>query len=133
VIAYWDEVERDRVDWPQATAWWTDLGRATGSAGVGLRLMDVDAGRLSVPVHIHSREEELVFVLAGADLASTGHPTRIGHSLRAGEEGLTYLAYGTREPNDICYYPRSNKIFLRGVGLIARLEPLDYKDGEPDD
>ena len=59
--------------------------------------------------------------------------TRIGHSLRAGPEGLTYLAYGTREPNDICYYPRSNKVFLRGVGLIARLEPLDYGDGEPED
>jgi uncharacterized cupin superfamily protein len=44
---------------------------------------------------------------------------------------MTYLAYGTREPNDITYYPRSNKIFFRGVGLIARLENLDYSDGEP--
>ena len=44
---------------------------------------------------------------------------------------MTYLAYGTREPNDVCYYPRSNKIFWRGLGLIARLEPLDYSDGEP--
>ena len=44
---------------------------------------------------------------------------------------MTYLAYGTREPNDICWYPRSNKVFLRGVGVIARLELLDYHDGEP--
>ena len=57
--------------------------------------------------------------------------TRISHCLRAGEQGLTYLAYGTREPNDICYYPRSNKVFFRGIGLIARLEALDYFDGEP--
>ena len=49
----------------------------------------------------------------------------------AGEQGLTYLAYGTKDPNDVCYYPRSNKIFWRGFGLIARLEPLDYLDGEP--
>jgi uncharacterized cupin superfamily protein len=41
---------------------------------------------------------------------------------------LIYLAYGTRDPNDIAYYPRSNKIFFRGVGLIARLDSLDYDD-----
>jgi len=312
VIAHWDEVERARVDWrPAAAGWWTDLGRAAGSVGVGLRLMDVDPGRLSVPVHIHSREEEVVFVLAGAGWSWQGekkHPigtgdcivyaadtdphaleagdgglralvfgtreqsdisylprtgrghvgrfwfeitwgerpeedpaeapmidsvrppnivqldavvegdedgawaelgraagalrtglnwvrlppgrraapphchsaeeeifvvldgdgvlelwptpaahrlrgdvqredhvvgaghvvsrppaTRIAHSLRAGDGRLTYLAYGTREPSDVCYYPRSNKIFWRGVGLIARLEPLDYDDGEADD
>jgi uncharacterized cupin superfamily protein len=58
--------------------------------------------------------------------------TRIAHSLHAGPEGLTYLAYGTRESNDITYYPRSNKIFFRGVGLIARLRSLEYDDGELD-
>jgi uncharacterized cupin superfamily protein len=43
---------------------------------------------------------------------------------------MRYLAYGTREPNDIAYYPRSNKIYFRGVGVMARLEKLDYWDGE---
>ena len=61
--------------------------------------------------------------------ASTG----VAHYFRAGPEGMTFLAYGTREPNDVCYYPRSNKIYWRGVGLIARLEPLEYDDGEPED
>ena len=60
-------------------------------------------------------------------LASSG----IAHGIRAGEPGLTYLAYGTRNPGDVCYYPRSNKIYFRGLGLIARLEDLDYDDGEP--
>jgi uncharacterized cupin superfamily protein len=46
---------------------------------------------------------------------------------------MTYLAYGTREPNDIVWYPRSNKVYFRGVGLMARLEHLDYDDGEPAD
>ena len=31
---------------------------------------------------------------------------------------------------DVCHYPRSNKIFFRGVGVMARLETLDYWDGE---
>ena len=55
----------------------------------------------------------------------------IAHGMRAGAPGLTYLVYGTRRPNDVCYYPRSNKIYFRGLGLIARLEDLDYDDGEP--
>jgi uncharacterized cupin superfamily protein len=59
--------------------------------------------------------------------------TGIAHYFRAGDGGMTFLSYGTREPDDVCYYPRSNKIFWRGVGLIARLEPLQYDDGEPED
>ena len=45
--------------------------------------------------------------------------------------GSRYLAYGTREPNDIAYYPRSGKVYFRGIGLMTRLEQLDYWDGEP--
>jgi hypothetical protein len=43
---------------------------------------------------------------------------------------MTLLAYGTRDPNDITYYPRSDKISWRGVGVIGRIERLDYWDGE---
>ncbi len=30
----------------------------------------------------------------------------------------------------MCFYPRSNKISFRGLGVIGRLERLDYWDGE---
>ncbi len=56
--------------------------------------------------------------------------TGIAHTFRAGSDGLTYLAYGTRDTNDITYYPKSNKVYLRGVGVIGRIEKLDYWDGE---
>ena len=46
---------------------------------------------------------------------------------------MTFLANRTREPNDVCCYPRSNKIYWRGLGLIGRLEPLDDGEGEPED
>jgi uncharacterized cupin superfamily protein len=46
---------------------------------------------------------------------------------------MTLLMYGTREPNDIAYYPRSNKINFRGLGVIGRIQHLDYSDGEPED
>jgi uncharacterized cupin superfamily protein len=57
--------------------------------------------------------------------------TRVPHSFRAGPNGMTYLAYGTRETNDMCWYPRSNKVYFRGLGVIARLQLLDYFEGEP--
>jgi uncharacterized cupin superfamily protein len=129
-----------------------DLGRAAGSELTGLKHLIVPDGKLNVPPHCHSAEEELFVVLEGEgvleltptpDLASDGvepskHPVRRGsvvsrragtgvaHAFRAGHGGLTLLAYGTREPNDICYYPRSRKIFWRGVGLVGRVEHLDY-------
>jgi uncharacterized cupin superfamily protein len=126
-----------------------DLGRAAGSQWTGLRLSEVLPGKLNAPPHCHSAEEEIFVVLDGEghlllwerDEVSE-HPVRRGsvvarppgtedaHAFRAGDEGLTLLMYGTREPNDICFYPRSGKVYLVGVGVIARLEPLDYWDGE---
>ena len=44
---------------------------------------------------------------------------------------MTLLMYGTRDPNDVCYYPRSGKVYFTGLGLVARVgEPLDYWEGE---
>jgi uncharacterized cupin superfamily protein len=54
--------------------------------------------------------------------------TGVAHTFRGGDEGLTYLAYGTREPGDLCFYPASNRIAV--AGALLRVEPLDYWDGE---
>jgi len=135
------------------------LGSAAGATLTGLNLVSLPAGEEGAPPHCHTAEEELFVVLAGegelelwappdphatfpADPQEThalraGHVvsrppgTRVPHSFHAGPEGLTYLAYGTRDPNDICWYPRSNKVRFAGLGVIARLELLDYFDGEP--
>jgi uncharacterized cupin superfamily protein len=56
--------------------------------------------------------------------------TGVAHAFRAGPRGLTHLAYGQRASGDVCYYPRSNKVFFRGLGVIGRLDALDYWDGE---
>jgi uncharacterized cupin superfamily protein len=135
------------------------LAAAAGSEQTGLNWIRRDAGKRGCPPHCHSLETEAFVVLEGSgtlELVPTrvaaergaepeehqlrpghviGRPpgTRIAHSIVAGPEGITYLAYGTREPNDIAYYPRSDKVYFRGVGLMTRLEHLDYGDGEPDD
>jgi uncharacterized cupin superfamily protein len=128
-----------------------DLGSAAGSFATGLRLFEVPPGKLHNPPHCHSAEEEIFVVTDGEgtlELWSRGadgpeeHPVRLGsviarpagtgvaHAFRAGEEGLSFLAYGTRDPRDVTYYPRSRKVSLRGVGVIGRLDVLDYWDGE---
>ncbi|MFN8222017.1 MAG: hypothetical protein U0R50_02065 [Gaiellales bacterium] len=137
-----------------------NLGAAAGSLKVGLTLYDVEPGMLMNPPHAHSEEEEIFVVLAGSGelelwphprganeperfaSGSSTEPVRAGttvarpagtgraHSFRAGADGLRLLAFGMRQPNDICFYPRSGKVSLRGVGVIGRVEQLDYWDGE---
>jgi uncharacterized cupin superfamily protein len=123
-----------------------DLGRAAGSVRTGISHVTLPAGREGWPPHCHSAEEEIFVVLGGEGTLVLGeeeHPLRPGHvvgrppgtgvahSFRAGGEELVYLAYGTREPSDIAYYPRSGKVNLRGVRVMGRIEPLGYWDGEP--
>ena len=137
-----------------------DLGRAAGSARTGLKLYDVAPSMLMNPPHSHSAEEEIFVVLEGYgtvtswphprgtaepqrfDSTTTEHEVRFGNvivsaagsgrpvAFRAGEHGMRVLAYGARDPNDITYYPRSGKVMLRGVGVVGRLEQVDYWDGE---
>jgi uncharacterized cupin superfamily protein len=55
----------------------------------------------------------------------------VAHSFRAGPTGLTVLAYGQRNPNDVCFYPRSGKLRMRGLGNVTfRVDQLGYWDGE---
>ena len=121
------------------------LGAAAGSRFTGLQYVEVEPDRWGTPLHCHSIEEEIYVVLAGGGVVVLGEDetevgagtvvatpaaTGVAHAFRAGPGGLTYLAYGTRDPGDMCYYPRSNKISFRGLGVIGRLERLDYWDGE---
>jgi uncharacterized cupin superfamily protein len=151
-----DEVElehwRDRVTTaPLATRERSELA--------GLHWEQIAAGRRGSVPHCHSEEEEVFVILDGEatlelwpsprrlaadeqkeELAlRPGHivarppGTGISHSFLAGPAGVTMLIYGTRRPNDMCWYPRSNKVSWRGLGVIGRVEALDYFDGEPED
>lgn len=125
---------------------WRDAGRAAGSTVTGLRHGTIAPGAEGPPPHCHSAEDEIFVVLEGVGAVALGeeeHPVRPGsvvgrpagtgvaHQFRAGDDGLALLAWGTREPNDLCWYPRSRKVSFRGLGVIARVEPVEYWDGEP--
>jgi uncharacterized cupin superfamily protein len=145
-----DEVEPER--YKAATSAPLATRERSDQAGFHWERLD-PGGRGSVP-HCHSEEEEVFVILEGEGalhlwpttgaeqepvLLRPGHVvarppgTRVSHWFRAGPSGLTMLIYGTRKPNDMCWYPRSRKIFWRGLGVIGRVEVLDYDDGEPDD
>ncbi len=109
-----------------------NLGDVVGSVETGLSHMAIPAGAEGYPPHCHSAEEELFVVLEGSGTARLGDEsgevrrgsvvsrpagTRVAHSFTAGGEGLALLAYGTREPNDVVYYPRTDEIRFRGVGV----------------
>ncbi len=144
-VVHVDDVDPEFWDRPRVKRARRNLGRAAGSLNTGLQHVEVAPGKLSAPLHCHSLEEELFVVLDGAGVAVLGDEelevrpghvvsrppgTGVAHAFRAGDAGLTYLAYGTREPGDLCYYPRSNKVSFRGLGVIVRVAPLDYWDGE---
>jgi hypothetical protein len=42
------------------------------------------------------------------------------------------LTYGTSEPNEVCYYPRSGEIKFWGLGAQVKVEPLTYYWDEPE-
>jgi uncharacterized cupin superfamily protein len=137
---------------------WMVVARKAGAVRGGLNWGHLEPGETGAEPHLHSADEEVFVILEGGgtlelwpspvlaentergeheiragDVVWRPPSTGIAHSFRAGDEGMTFLAYGTREPNDVCYYPRSNKIYWRGVGLVTRLESLGYDDEEPED
>ena len=109
-----------------------NLGDVVGSVETGLSHMTIPPGAEGYPPHCHGAEEELFVVLEGSGTITLGEEsaevrrgsvvsrpagTRVAHSFLAGDDGLVYLAYGTREPNDVVYYPRTDEIRFRGVGV----------------
>jgi uncharacterized cupin superfamily protein len=125
-------------------------GRAMGSVKTGIRHAEVFPGKLNAPPHCHAAEEEIFVVLDGdghvllwEEEGVTEQPVRTGsivcrlagtgvaHAFRGGDAGMTLLMYGTKDPREVVYYPRSGKVFFVGLGLITRVgERVDYWEGE---
>ncbi len=122
-------------------------GHAAGAQASGLNHVVLRAGEEGAPAHCHSQQEELFVVLDGSgtlelwdpaaqhprehplrpgDVISRPAGTGVAHALKPGAEGLTYLAYGTRDPGDMCFYPHSGRVALRGLGIALRSPEIDY-------
>jgi uncharacterized cupin superfamily protein len=126
------------------------VGMAAGAVATGLNYVVLGAGAQGAPPHCHSLEEEIFLLLDGdgvLELYAPGETTPAEHRLRAGDvisrppgtgvahalcpgaQGLTYLAFGTREPADMCFYPKQGRVSLRGLGIALRSPEIDYLPG----
>ena len=68
-LVHWDDVEPEVRDVGDMRAGFRPLGRAAGATAVGVALIDIEPGCRSGPVHQHTSEEEIFFVLSGTGLA----------------------------------------------------------------
>lgn len=123
------------------------LGKAAGARASGLNHVVLEAGGQGAPAHCHSHEEEMFVVLDGAgtlelwprganapeehplrggDVVSRPAGTGVSHTIRPGADGIGYLAYGTREPTDMRYYPQSGRVSIPGLGIALRSPEIEH-------
>jgi uncharacterized cupin superfamily protein len=127
------------------------IGQQAGGSRVGVLIEKLAPGRQSAPLHWHTREEEHLWFLAGAAtlrLGDTRHAVkagdyvcfpagrRLGHCLvNETDQPCRYLVIGERSLDDVCYYPDSGKVLVRGADgmIVGSGAALDYWDGEKTD
>ena len=114
---------------------------------LGVNLSRLPKGRTMCPFHYHSLEDEVFFVLSGRGVLRYGDDVR---TLRAGDcvscpagtqlahqianpfdEDLVYLAIGAHEPNEVCVYPDTGKVMLRGLKRMGHFSDAASLDGDP--
>ena len=109
-----------------------------------MQIRRIPAGASVCPFHLHLAQWEFFVVQNGAGSVRTAegrtpiktgdvffHPPGVAHQLSAdaGSE-LEVLIVTDNPPLDACYYPDSDKWFLRPPGKIFRMTEVDYFDGE---
>lgn len=118
---------------------------------IGVAVEELQPGKQSAPFHYHLLEEEHVIVLEGSMTLRLGEeelPLKAGDycCFPAGRseghcfidrrtEACRYIIIGDRNPNEVCVYPDSNKVLIRGFNrkIIRDGAQLDYWDSEKAD
>lgn len=125
------------------------LTPAMGKGRLGVNLTRLPPGRATCPFHAHQRDDEAFYILAGRGVLRYGDRLRevrpgdciacpagtgVGHQIcNPFDQDLTYLAIGGNDPDEVCVYPDSGKVYLRGLKQVGYLQPADYMAGEPDE
>lgn len=136
-------IASERVPWtesrelPRFQARYRHLTRALmgDRYQIGVTIEELFPGSQSAPFHYHIFEEEHVLILEGeltlrlgdgrhamkaGDYACFPAGEKAGHCL-INESGAVcrYVLVGERNPNEICFYPDSNKVLVRALGRRA--------------
>lgn len=137
----------------EGTPWagcWRVLTPGMRAAGGKLGMVQnrLPPGSAGCPFHWHVLEDEIFFVLSGRGLLRYGESLReigpgdciscpagrkVAHQIgNPFDQDLVYLAVGPNEVHEVCGYPDSGKVMVRDLGMVGRMEPRDYMDGEPE-
>jgi uncharacterized cupin superfamily protein/glyoxylase-like metal-dependent hydrolase (beta-lactamase superfamily II) len=145
-----DEIEPERFDdaGGKYAAIEYEAGFPIGARRLGYNFVTLEPGARLCPMHSHALEEEVFIVWEGEP---TIHTPRGEFECRRGDviafpvgdvgmhqllnksdKPCTVFALGNAEPNEVAFYPDSNKVLVRSrKRLILRAEPrVDYYDGE---
>ena len=143
----------DAIWWPSAAepvgfgCTTFEVGSFIGAEKLGYRVARIDPGAAFCPLHWHTLEEEVFFVMRGRATLVTPHGST---GVRAGDflqfpttpvgahkvfndspEPCDIAMIACNDRNDVCSYPDSRKVLVDGRGLMLRDHPeLDYFDGE---
>jgi uncharacterized cupin superfamily protein len=139
-VSHWADVPVARREVGDIRAGFRRIGAAAGATVVGVARIDVDPGCRPAPVHQHASEEEIFFVLEGSGLAWVdGAVHEIGpgdtivylaggpeHTVIAGPDGLSVLAYGENHAPPLVRLPRAGMARRGGLWLeLSRDDPLE--------
>jgi uncharacterized cupin superfamily protein len=132
------------------------VGMIIGARKLGYSFFNVAPGKTAFPLHTHTENEEMIYVMAGSgtlrfgkeelavaagDVIACPPGADWPHQLiNTGTEELSYLVVSTMQYPDISQYPDSNKIgaYASTAGgptpgfraLYRRDSNVDYYDGE---
>jgi uncharacterized cupin superfamily protein len=125
---------------PPIKARMADIGRALGSAAIGLVIQTVKPGCRSSRRHRHVFQEEFLVVMAGSGTLHHGDeplPVRPGdvvcylpgdaepHAFEnTGSEDLVVWAFGNRFRHEVCIYPDQGLAFVEGLGADVPLASM---------
>lgn len=145
-----DEAEEQTRSFGPWGGHWKDLTPSMRERGGSLRVnrMRLPPGHAMVPFHYHLREDEVFYVLSGRGVLRYGDTledigpgdcvacpagSKVAHQIANPHgEDLVYLAIGPRDPHEVCVYPDSGKVLVRGIGRIGFIEDAEYMAGEPE-
>ena len=128
---------------PKAEITGTHASRLTGLKRTGVSLVRIAPGKESFAYHLHHREEEWIYVLAGRGVAQidghdyemqpgdfVGFPApSVAHNMtNPFDDELVYLMGGESLDHEIADFPALGK---RMVRMGDKLEIYDLADGKP--
>ncbi len=149
-VANLSELPVDKVNAPEGSAFGGMRQRAGAQLGaqkLGYSFFVVPPGKAAFPLHTHTGNEEMIYIIEGEAILRLGKEevsvssgtviacppgTEYPHQLvNTGNKELRYLVVSTMEFPDICEYPDSNKIgayATAAVGAQVGLRALYVKD-----